>query len=56
MAAFAVKMEEVDVCGRKMYLNAAGLVDGPLADVTTRLVGDLRPYKLDLGPLVECTK
>jgi cytosine/adenosine deaminase-related metal-dependent hydrolase len=56
MAAFAVKMEEVDVCGRKMYLNAAGLVDGPLADVTTRLVGDLKPYKLDLGPLVECTK
>jgi hypothetical protein len=49
-------MEEVDVCGRKMYLNAAGLVDGPLADVTTRLVGDLKPYKLDLGPLVECTK
>ena len=56
MAAFAVKMEEVDVCGRKMYLNAAALVDGPLGDVTTRLASDLKTYKLDLGPLVECTK
>lgn len=56
MAAFAVKMEEVDVCGRKMYLNAAALVDGPLGDVATRLASDLKTYKLDLGPLVECTK
>jgi hypothetical protein len=56
MNSFAAKTEAVDVCGTNMYLNAAALVDGPLGDVTTRLVGDLKAYKLDLGPLVECAK
>jgi hypothetical protein len=56
MNSFSVKTEGVDVCGAKMYLNAAALVDGPLAEVATRLVVDLKPYKLDLGPIVECTK
>jgi 5-methylthioadenosine/S-adenosylhomocysteine deaminase len=55
MNSFAAKTEEVDVCGTKMYLNAAAVV-GPLGDVTARLVSDLKAYKLDLGPLVECTK
>lgn len=56
MNSFAVKTEEVDVCGTKMYLNAAALVAGPLGEVTKRLGGDLKNYKLDLGPLVECTE
>jgi 5-methylthioadenosine/S-adenosylhomocysteine deaminase len=56
MNSFAARTEAVDVCGTQMYLNAAALVDGPLGDVTTRLVVDLKNYKLDLGPLVECTK
>lgn len=56
MSSFAVKTDDVDVCGRKMYLNAGALVDGPLGGVTTRLVDDLKHYNLGLGPLVECTK
>ena len=56
MNSFAAKTEEVDVCGTEMYLNAAALVDRSLGDVTARLRVDLKSYKLDLGPLVECTK
>jgi 5-methylthioadenosine/S-adenosylhomocysteine deaminase len=56
MNSFAVETDGVDVCGTKMYLNTATLVEGRLGDVTRRLVSDLKNYKLDLAPLVECTK
>src|SRR5260370_39747054 len=35
MAAFAGKMEEVDVCGREMYLNTGGVGCRALTGVTT---------------------
>jgi 5-methylthioadenosine/S-adenosylhomocysteine deaminase len=56
MNPFQIKTEALDVCGTKMYLNSAALVAGSYSEVTARLSDDLKSYKLDLGPLVECTK
>jgi hypothetical protein len=39
-----------------MYLNSGALTAGSFADVVERLNGDLKNYKLELGPLVECAK
>jgi 5-methylthioadenosine/S-adenosylhomocysteine deaminase len=56
MNSFGIKTEVLDVCGTKRYLNSAALVAGSYSEVTTRLADDLKRYKLDLGPLAECTK
>jgi 5-methylthioadenosine/S-adenosylhomocysteine deaminase len=60
MNAFQVKTEEVDVCGAKMFLNAAALPSGPFGDVVAHLTDDLQPYAgsrpvpPQLGKLAEC--
>jgi hypothetical protein len=60
MRAFQVKTEPVDICGAKMYLNAAALPSGPFSGVVARLTDDLKPYAGNrpfppqLGKLVEC--
>jgi 5-methylthioadenosine/S-adenosylhomocysteine deaminase len=60
MRAFQVKTEPVDICGAKMYLNAAALPSGPYSGVVARLTDDLKPYAGNrpfppqLGKLVEC--
>jgi 5-methylthioadenosine/S-adenosylhomocysteine deaminase len=60
MNAFQSKTESVDICGAKMYLNAAALPSGPYSGVVVRLTDDLKPYAGNrplppqLGKLVEC--
>jgi 5-methylthioadenosine/S-adenosylhomocysteine deaminase len=60
MKAFQAKPEAVDVCGTKMYLNAAALPSGPYSGVAARLADDLKPYANNrpqppqLGKFVEC--
>lgn len=60
MKAFQAKTEGLDVCGAKMYLNAAALPSGPHSGAAARLADDLKPYANNrpqppqLGKLVEC--
>lgn len=56
LAPFQVKTEALEVCGKKMYLNSGALTAGAFSDVLVRLTNDLKPSKLELGPLMECTK
>jgi 5-methylthioadenosine/S-adenosylhomocysteine deaminase len=56
LAPFQLKTEPIDVCGKKMYLNSGALTASAFSDVVGRLTNDLKTYKLELGPLEECTK
>ena len=56
MGMLSIKMEPIEICGKKMAVNSGALTAGSFADVTNRLKGDLKAYQLELGPLAECGK